>query len=340
MGDRFFSKFQYGKETTRGTAVAATKMLGGAKISAISADRKPRTPEENVGVRATGLRKLVDQYLVKETISISDGYFQILPLLFGCGLKGGITPSMTTVGQNDYLWNFTPSMASGVANNPDSFSGQKGDDTQAFLADYCMLERIKISGQVAQGADAAPVAIEAEMFGRQWTPGSFTGAIAIPVATSMSAKLARVYLDSSWAAMGTTEIANALRSFEIDILTGVHATFSGSGNKYFNKHEEGIIGAQITMTLEGKTAANAIYTAFHTDPQVLQVVKLAINGPQIGTGTPHNLSVAVGGMWEEVVPLGDEDRGNNLHTMVLGGLYDATGAKMIDVQVTTNSNAY
>jgi hypothetical protein len=315
-------------------------MLAGAKISAISADRKPRTVEENIGVRTAGMRKLVDQYLVKESISISDGYFQILPLLFGCGLKGGVTASMTTPLQNDYLWNFTPSLASGVSNAQDSFSLQKGDDTQAFLVDYCMFERIKIAGQVAQGADAAPVTLDAEMFGRQWTPGSFTGAIGIPTVTPMSAKLARVYLDTSWAGMGGTEITNALRSFEIDILTGVHATFSGSGNKYFSKFEEGIIGAQITMTLEGKTAANAIYSAFHTDPQVLQVVKIAINGPQIGSGTNHNLSVAVGGMWDEVVPLGEEDRGNNLHTMVLGGLYDPTGAKMIDVQVTTNANAY
>jgi len=340
MGDRFFSKILYGKEVTRGTVVPATKMLAGSKISAISADRKPRVISENIGVRAEGSRMVSDQIQVAEGLSVAEGYFQILPLLFGCGLKGGITPVETTPGQSDFLWNFTPSLAFGVANNPDSFSLQKGDDTQAFLAEYCMIERIKISGKIAQGPDAAPVTIDADLFARQWTPGAFTPAISVPTVAAMSAKLTRAYLDPSWATMGTTELVNALRSFDIDILTGVHATFSGSGNKYFDRHKEGIIGAMVTLTLEGEAAANGIYNAFHTDPQALQVVQLRIDGSQIGTGTNHNLSVAVGGMWQEVVPLGDEDRGNNLHTMALGGLYDGTGAKMIDVQLTTDTDEY
>ena len=168
----------------------------------------------------------------------------------------------------------------------------------------------------------------------------FPTAISVPVVTAMSAKMTRLYIDTAWAGVGVTEIVNALRSFQIDILTGVHATFSGSGDKFFGKHEEGLISAMLTLTIEGKAAANTIYNAFHTDPQALQVVALKINGPVIGTGTPHNLTVAVGGAWQEVVPLGDEDRGNNLTTMVLGGLYDPVGAKMLDVKLTTDSLTY
>lgn len=340
MGDRFFSMQQYGKETTRGTAVAATRKFIGGQVSSISPDRKPRTVAENVGVRAEGMRKIVDQYLVKEALSIPEGYFQALPVIFGCGLKGGVTPSEVTGGQADYLWDFTPSLAFGVANSPDSITLEKGDDTQAFEAEYVMFERIKISGQVAQGAEAAPVSIESEFFGRVWTPTAFTGSIAIPAVAPMNAKLARLYLNTSWAAAGNTELANILRSFEIDILTGVHAAFSGSGAKTFNKHNEGVIGAMLTLTIEGNSDADAIFDAFHTDPQVLQVAKIAITGSQIGTGTNHALNVTIGGMWDEVVPLAEEDRGNNLHTCVLGGLYDATAAKMLEVKVTTDRNTY
>lgn len=43
MGNRFFSKVQYGKESTRGTAVAATKILLG-QVPAVGNDRKPVIP--------------------------------------------------------------------------------------------------------------------------------------------------------------------------------------------------------------------------------------------------------------------------------------------------------
>lgn len=340
MGERFFTKVQYGKESTRGTAVAATKILAGTQVSALSADRKPRAVPENIGVRAEAMRSVVDQYLVQESLAIQNGYFQILPMLFGCGLKGGVTAAEVTSGQHDYLWTFTPSLAFGVANSPDAITLEKGDDTQAFEAEYCQFERIKISGQVAQGAEGAPVSIEAEMFGRQWTATTFTGSLSIPTVTGMNAKLARFYLDTSWAGLGGTEIANALRAFEIDILTGMHPSFSGSGSKTFNKSEEGLIAVMMTLTLEGKIAADAIWDLFHADPQGLAVAQIQINGPAIGTGGNHNLSIGVSGMWDEVIPLGGEDRGNNLHTAVLRGLYDPTGAKMLDVKVTTDSNAY
>jgi hypothetical protein len=340
MGERFFSKIYYAKEVTRGTALPATKQFIGGEVSAITSDRKPRVVEENIGVRASGSRMVHDQLLVSESLNISEGYFQCLPALFGCGLKGGVTATETTGGQGDYLWDFTPSLVSGVANAPDSLTIEKGDDTQAFECEYTMFERIKISGSVAQGADAAAVSIEAQYFARQWTSTTFTGAISIPAVTPMNAKLARFYLDTSWANVGTTEKTNILRKFDIDILTGVHPAFSGSAYKYFNKHKEGLISAQMSLTIEGDSDANAINTLFRTDPQALAVACIKINGPQIGTGTSHNLTLAVGGMFEDVTALAENDRGNNLHTFVVNSLYDATGAKSVYSRVTTNSNAY
>mgnify|MGYP001268882206 CR=1 FL=1 len=342
MGDRFFSKIQYGPEivSTHGTAVAATKMLIGGKVSAVTTDRTPRAVVEDIGLRAESTRMVFEQLQVKESLSIPEGYFQALPLLLGCGLKGGITPAPVTGGKTDYLWDFTPALTFGTLNAPDSFTLEKGDNTQAFETEYCMVERIKISGQVAQGAEDAPVSIDADFFGRQWTAGSFTGSIPIPAVTGMNSKLARLYLDTTWAGAGGTELANALRSFEVDILTGVHPTFTGSANKYFNVHQEGMIAVMLTLTLEGSTAANAIRTAFAVDPQVLAVARLSIIGPTIPTATPHSLNITIGGMWDEVIPLGEEDRGNNLTTCVLRGLYDATGAKMFTCNVVTDVALY
>lgn len=340
MANKFFSKIQFGKESTRGTAVAADTLVMGAQMSALSKDRNPQTVPEDIGIRMAGIRKAVDQYLVTDTLSIQRGYFQILPMLFGCALKGGVTPSEVTPAQADYLWDFTPSLASGVSNAPDSVTMEKGDDTQAYEAEYGMFGRIKLSGQVAQGAELASVGIEAEFFARRWTATTFTGSIAIPTVNDLNAKLSRAYLDSAWAGVGGTELAGLLRGFELDIVTGLKPAFSGSGDKFFTGYKEGLIGAMLTLDLERGATTDAQWDAFMTDIQTLKVMQLKLSGPQIGTGAYHTAIFNVGGQYAEVIPMSSEDRGNHIDRIILDGLYDGTGAKGLEVKITTNVAAY
>ena len=335
MGSRFFSKVQYGKETTRGTAVAATKLLLG-KVPAINSDRKPEFPVEDAGIRADAVRSVIHQYLYANTLSTEHGYFQQLPALFGCGLKGNVTAAAVTDGGSDYLWAFTPSLT--AANAPDSLTIELGDDVQAFETEYCMFERIRISGNVTQGMESSPVTVEADFFGRQLSPTTFTGSIALPSAEPINGKLSRFYLDTAWAGIGGTEKTNILRGFDIEILTGLHPVFTGSGNKYFNTHAEGLIMATANFTFEGNSDADAIFDAHQAG--TFAAARLQINGAAIGTGTAHSLKIDIGGAWESVSPLSSEDRGDNLHTATLRGYYDATGAKLLDVAVVTNVNAY
>lgn len=335
MGSRYFSKMQFGKESTRGTAVAADTMLLG-RIPAIGSDRKPVFPREDVGINTPAVRSYIPQYAYSNTLSVEHGYFQLLPVLFGCGLVGGVTAVEQTTDQNDFLWAFEPSLTS--ANNPDSLTLELGDDVQAFEVEYCMFERIRISGNVSQGMDASPVTVEADLFGRQLTPTTFTSSLTPPTAEPMNAKLARFYLDTAWASVGNTEKTNILRGFDIEILTGVHPKFAGSAYKYFNTHGEGLIEVTANFTFEGDSNANAINNAHQAGS--LAVVRLAVNGGQIGSGDNHNLNIDISGAWESVSPLGQEDREDNLHTAVLRGYYDATGTKMLDVNVTTDVEAY
>ena len=337
MGSRFFSKVQFGKETTRGTAVAAASTTLG-KVPAVGSDRKPIFPPEDVGINTPAVRSVIHQYLYSNTLSTEHGYYQQLPVLFGCGLKGNVTPTETTPSQLDYSWAQTPSLVSGVDNAQDAMTIELGDDTQAFETEYAMIERIRISGSVAQGQDASPVSIEADFFGRQLTPTTFTGSISLPSAEPINAKLARFYLDTAWAGVGGTEKTNILRAFDIEIVTGLHPKFSGSGDKYFNAHGQGLISVTANFTLEGTSAADAIFDA--QQAKTFQVVRLKIEGGQIGTGANHSLTLDIGGEWESVSPLSSEDRGDNLHSAVLVGRYDGTGAKMLQVVTVTNVASY
>ncbi len=335
MPNRFFSKVQYGKEATRGTAVASTKIMLG-KTPAVGNDRKPVIPDEDVGIRTNGVRSVIHQYLYNNTLTTEHGYFQQLPVLFGCGLKGGVTPSEVTVSQGDYLWTHTPSLT--AANTPDALTIELGDDQQAFEIEHCMFERIRLSSTISQGQDASPVTVEADFFGRQLTPTTFTGALSVPSAEPLNGKLSRFYLDTAWSGVGGTEKTNILRGFDIEIITGLHPKFTGSGNKYFDTYGEGQVMVTANFTFEGNSDANTIFNAQQAN--TFQVVRLQINGSTIASGTPHSLKIDIGGRWESVSPLGSEDRTDNLHTATLIGHYDSTGAKLLQVATVTNSNAY
>jgi hypothetical protein len=333
-GERCFSKIQYGKElkTAHGTPVAATKILLG-DIFPVATDRKIQFPEDALGVRMKSMREIVYQYLAQGTLKASNGYFQMLPLLFSCGMKGDVTAVETTPAQSDYLWTFTPGLA--ATNTPDSLTIEYGDNVQAFRSEYAMFQRLKFTGAIAQGQGDSPVAIEGEWFARQLAKNAFTGALSLPVVEPMNAKTARLYVDTTWAGVGATEQANSLRKFDVEILTGVHPKFLGAADKFFTIHGEGDFEFKAILDLEGTDLASAIRDA--KDAGTLAVVRLTVTGAQIGTGTPHKLTLDLGGFWEDVKPLASEDRGSNITQAVLHGTYDPTGAKGLQCTVTTNS---
>ena len=335
MGERFFSKIQYGKESTRGTAVAADTIWTG-QVGAMTSDRQIVYPVEQFGVRAESNRSIIGQRLVTDVLSSEHGTFQQLPVLFGCGLKGGVTAVEQNTGSGDYLWDFTPSLT--AANAPDSLTIEKGDDTQAWEAEYCMVERITISGQVQQDNSASPVAIEAAFFGRQWTETSFTGAISLPNAEPLVGILSQLYIDTAWSSVGSTEKTSLLRDFSIEILTGVHPKFHGGSARTFDAYEEGLISVMANFTFEGNAAADAIWDA--KQAQTYQALRFKLSGSQIGSGDVHSLVIDMSGTWEDVIPLANEDRGNNLHTAVFHSFYDSTGASLLGLTVTTNLSAY
>jgi hypothetical protein len=332
MPTRALSKFQFGVEGTNGTAVAADTILAGAQVKGVPIDRRPHFPEDALGVRARSARSEIHTLLVEDTLTFPSAYFQLLPLLFSLGLKGGITASEQTASQSDYLWAFAPSMTASNALN--SITLEMGDDVQAYEIEYVMVNRIKVSGSIAQDGTGSPVQIECDYFGRQVTPTTFTGALSLPTMTGMNAKLARLYKDALWANKGTTEVTSILRDFEFEIMTGVHPKVMGSANKYFTTHGEGIIDVMLTLTLEGIAAADTIFDEFQAG--TAKAYSLQIPGPQIGSGDPHLLQMDVFGVPEMVEPLASESNGNNLHQVLIHGLYDTTGAQIVDVNVTTN----
>jgi len=338
MGSRAFSKLQWGLESVNGTAVAADTMLLAAPMP-ILPDRQAQFPMDMAGVKARSAQgPQLYEYLVRNTLSWDNDhppYFQVLPMLFSCGIKGNVTPVEQNPSEGDYLWTFTPSLT--ATNDPDSITLEAGDDVQAYECEYTMFDRYRIAGEIAQDGVGSPVNIDADFFARQWTTTTFTGALSLPSTELMAAKVTSFYLDTTWAGVGGTQKTGLLRSYDIEILTGVKWIFAGDANKYFNNHAEEYLDVRGTFVFEGNSDADAIFDAFQAAS--LQVLRLQVTGAQIGVGDNHSMILDIGGAWVDVTPMGQEDRGNNLHTATFQGYYDQTGAKLLQLTVTTDVSA-
>ena len=337
MGQRVFSKLQWGLESSNGTAVAADTILSFA-AQEVPPDRTVHFPTENLGVRVANVRAATYNYLARYSLESAEGcYFQALPMLFSILLKGNVTPVEQNGGEGDYKWDFTPDLTFGADNSLDSITLEMGDDTQAYEIEYGMLETLNISGNIAQDDGISTVDVSGNLFGRQVSTASYTGALSIPTMTQMNAKLARLYVDSAWAGVGGTEKTNILRGWSIDIVGGAHPKFMGSANKYFNTHGQGDIALMATLTLERNSDSDSLFDDFQAE--TFRVFRLEINGPQIGSGDLQNLTIDFGGHIEEIVPLANQDKGNNIDTALVHMIYDTTGSKGLQVTTTTDVSA-
>ncbi len=330
MGEKAFIKNQYGKEAIHGTAVAATGMLLG--VVDMGKDREIRFPEDTLGLRARANRSVTEQiHAGNMRITFPEGaYFEALPVILSIGVKGDVTAAEQTAGEGDYLWDHTPDLEGD--NDPDSITLESGDDVQAYEIEYVMARRIVIEGSVGE---SSPVTVEVECFGKQITPTTFTSSLTRPTVDAMIANLAKFYVDDTWATLGNTQKTGLLRKYRIEILTGVHPKFWAEGVKTMTGHAESVLDVMWALTFEGNSDADVLFDAYRAE--TAKALRLVIEGSQIGTGEKHSLTVDTYGKFEEVIPLGEENEGNNLHTAIFHGISDGESTPhMLGVKVVTD----
>lgn len=330
----FVGKLQAGKETEHGTAVAATTLVP-IELKPIPVDRKVTTVPFDIGKNVDVTGKFVQGRLVEDTLSWDKGYFEILPYLLSCCLKGGITPTEQTPDKDDYLWNFEPNLDE-TSNAQDSLTLRRGDNVQAYIHAFTMFKNVKISGQVNQDGGESSVKIDADYFAQENVSGAFTATV-IPTlnTTFMNAKLAQVYLDSLFANVGKTELTNLLRSFDLEITGNPYPQFNGSDQETFDAFGQGPISFLLNLTLVRSALTETLRAAIGQS----RTVRLAINGPVINSsGKNHLFQADLYGVIEDVVPMAENDRSktNNLDTLVLQGEYDPISGKMLVPTVSTD----
>jgi hypothetical protein len=201
---------QVGKESTDGTAVAATRRV----LTKSGTYRHMQTQEMFEGQLSGVLsRSATSPVLTREASQLSistdlDFNSVLLPLL--SGVKGGVTPSTPGTGEAR-LWTFEPSQ---TAPSVDPYTIEMvvddGSTKQEIEAPFGVTTSFEITG----GVDALPQ-ITWDMDARKSVQSTYTSGIALP-AVAFAANLRwQMSLDTTWANVGNTTVSGQIYGFTL-----------------------------------------------------------------------------------------------------------------------------
>lgn len=307
--------FQWGKETTRGTAVAATSKIAVEGIEFEPVDEVSR-PKLAKGLlhRNPGSETIIRRGTTSRIPETPVVYDQLQHLL-SMSVKGGVVAT----GLDPFTWTFARSLTADPA--PDAWTierrlsdGTTNKDNEWAYALLSTLRFLYVRDQ--------PLRFSAEGFARRVQASTLTAALAMPVIEIPPSPLAKVWIDSTWAAIGTTQVSAQVLRADITFHTGLKPLWSldGRADLDFTTHlldpSEVGLDAELVLLVAGqydteKTAAEA---------QTLRGVRLQVLGTQTRELTLDMLLKHERG---SVFAVGSED-GQDIVTMRLTDSDDGT----------------
>ena len=306
---------QLGKESIRGTAVAATKKFAGV-LDVENEDEWDR-PEHVLGRQSLFEKGIATRVFQQVGLKYSGpAYYEQLLWWLGMAIKGGVS-GVQQGGTAAYLWTFEPTLASGDA--PDSYTIEYGDEQQNFESEYCIARSITLGG-----APREPWKIDVDIVGRQVTESTVTGALTL--VTGLEAppfNKTNLYIDTAWSGLGGTVKAATLVNCSLTI-PGFKALANADGNNYFSAY--GIQGRAITgkMAMLFNATANTERDAYAA--RTAKWVRLDCQGTLIAGSYYKWLRVDMCIEYTKFKVLGEWE-GQTLVEAEFVSCYDATGTK-------------
>ncbi len=216
MTDTPLQVIQYGVEgdATRGTLVAATRVLSGGKVAWTAIDEVYR-PDHPVGLYVFNATSPVN--LVRGVELEYDGDLSLEEMVDF--LEMSVKEDAVPVGAGDpWTWTFDPSET--ADNDPLSYTFERrlndGSTQYDIEAGHVMAQ----SWTVSQGVNE-PTKLRVSMVGRRVQSSTLTAALSVPALEFLTAANWKVYVDDEGTAFGSTLIAGQVRSFEFTYQSGL-----------------------------------------------------------------------------------------------------------------------
>lgn len=322
-GIKKLRRVQLGKETTAGTAVAATTIMRitGATLEDASTYE---FPDEDVGLLVQTDRNYVPMLAAKVSMPDNPATFEQLPHVFEAGIKK-VTNGATDTGGAGKIYAYAfPTTA---PNTIQSYTLEGGDNIQEEEIEYCFVQGFKLSG-----APKEVVNFSAEWVGRQVKPSTFTPGLSIPSVEEILFGMTKLYIDNA-GGLGGTLVSSTLMGFTLDVDTGLREVFSGDGQLYFDRTKNIGPSGTLEVTFEHNSSAVAEKAAWRA--KTTRAIRLVIEGSAFTAGAGYSkktLKIDVCGRWLKFDKI-DEMDGNDIVTGTLQIGYNSTEALWGEITV-------
>ena len=317
-------KLQIGIETTKGTLVAATRVIVGD--NRLIEHRERYRSSYPRGVRATvgGAGVLTKQWC-EVSVETELSAEQILwPLM--TGIKGGVSGSNAN---NAFTYTFTPELTTGVitiaAATVEFLESDGSTNHIASEAGYGMTESFKIE---STPDDIAKLSWKMFTRARQTTTPT-SSLVPYTSLEELPGALLSVYLDTTWAGLGGTQLTGIVRNCSFECMTGLapDQTADGRSDKDYSKHSVNSLAAKLSLTLELDATGASRYDDYRTNDLVY--IRLKWTGGTAGDAGVK--TVQIDGAYRFAAdPTFPDDADQKLVALELEAVYDETGTKILE----------
>lgn len=317
-------RIQIGKEATRGTAVAATKILLGNLTMNPTLNLFMPEDEARNSLALLHRREIVGQ----EATLRYDGpmTFDQLITFLAMGIKGGVTPTTPGGGTDSRDWTFLPTVAALNAQN--AFTFEFGDDSQEYESAFVMCSQLELAYAMGE-----PVTLTADLFGHFPAKSTFTGALSNPanLEDGISQKT-KIYSDTTYANLGTTQLSDTLVNATVRVPTGLAPVRVADGLLEFSTFSEGKRAAEVELTFVHNSTGIAIYDKYVSG--ALDFIRLHTVGSIIELAIPYSLIVDLSLRYTEAPEFFTDDLGRNVVRMAARTFEDPTSNNDMNFVVT------
>lgn len=318
-GVKNLRRLQLGKETVAGTAVVATTRWRGPGV--LKDTREVEEFESQFGILGQTDASAVVALGGQVDLAATPLTFEQFPYLLAMAFGGPTTGAADGIGTDKI---YTTNVPTTSLPTLQTYTLEGGDNNEVERLEYVYCTKFSIVGQPKKA-----ITMSASLMGRQVARfGSGFTAAAIPTVEEALFQKSKVYLDAIGGTPGTTQVANAVLGYKIDVSVPTVPKFTADGNLYFSfpQYVEQTISGEITFehdaSVDGNTGAKVDFRA--QTPKLLQI---KIEGSSAATGgttyQKKTVLITLPIKWKAVGGLEDMNK-NDIVKMQFRSRYNAT----------------
>ena len=324
-GGYTYNKVQLGRESTPGTAVAATTIWRGA-FAMLEDDRERVTVEEQVGLLAPAERSYDTKLGAKLAMPGTPLTFEQVLHILEAGV-GTVTPTGT--GPYVYTYAFPTGTSVNTIKTYTIEAGNVQVPSDVHEMEYAFVTEFEFSASAGEAWE-----MSATWMGRQMTQTSFTGSLSLPSVEEALLPKTKLYIDASGGTIGSTQKVGVLMGASIKVSTGIQAVPVGDGNLYFVAHKFTRPEITFTLTLElEEDSGSSVVATERTAYRNNDVRLFRLDTP--GSSSNRNFRLDWAGKYDQVGGYEDTD-GNTTVQLEGHAVYSSADALFWQAVVTNN----